>query len=203
MSTIAPPFGFHPSDSTLPQGSASLSGPELERMLEEMDMASLEFELARLQNAIKHLRSSNEEIQAFIEQEREEARRDMANGSSSPSSLGVTPDGAMDVEVVVDDPEFLLALEENLVVIAKYESTCTAIQNVIRKKRQAHGSSHYDDDGDRDGLRGASESTTVSASQPSQESSSSSSSAAAPAAPVPSTTIATMQQEEEEEGLYL
>ncbi|KAF9975988.1 hypothetical protein BGZ73_000153 [Actinomortierella ambigua] len=187
MSAIAPPFGFHPSDSTLPQNSSNLSGPELERMLDEMDMASLEFELARLQNALKHLGSSNDEIRAFMEQERQEAA---ATGA-----------------VAKDDPEFLLALEENGVVMAKYEATCTAIQNVIRKKRQAHGSSHYDDNNNGESTLEP-VATAVSATAPSTNPTSQGSSSpplSAPSARRATTTIgdSSQQDEVEEEGMYL
>ncbi|KAG0224693.1 hypothetical protein BGW42_004956 [Actinomortierella wolfii] len=190
MSVIAPPFGLHPSDSSIPTAASAggLSGAELEKMLEELDVASLEVELARLQNALKRLQSSNEEIKAFLDQEQQE------NPQAKP------------------DPDFVLAIEENVVVMNKYERSCTAIRNVLRRKHEAHGSTHYNDPPVADD--GITEQSSHQ-SPPPPPTTSSSSAAAAPSTlpsstatvpaptPVAPASEEAPSQQEEDQGLYL
>ncbi|KAG0222122.1 hypothetical protein BGW41_006205 [Actinomortierella wolfii] len=188
MSVIAPPFGFHPSDSSIPTAASAggLSGAELEKMLEELDVASLEVELARLQNALKRLQSSNEEIKAFLDQEQQE------NPQAKP------------------DPDFVLAIEENVVVMNKYERSCTAIRNVLRRKHEAHGSTHYNDPQDADdGITEQSSHqspppTTSAAAAAAAPSTLPSSTATVPApTPVAPASEEAPSQQEEDQGLYL
>ncbi|KAF9293914.1 hypothetical protein BGZ74_011511 [Mortierella antarctica] len=111
MSAIAPPAAFGSLyKSTTPE--------DLDKILRELDLASLEQEQFRLERAIQALVKSNKEIQEFIELEQQEQEEEEGN----------VPD---------PDPEFVLAIEENVQVIHKYEVTCAALRRVIREKRGA------------------------------------------------------------------
>ncbi|KAF9423181.1 hypothetical protein BGZ94_008362 [Podila epigama] len=104
---IAPPAAFGQLyQSTTPES--------LEKILLELDLASLEQELFRLERAVQALSKSNTEINAFIEEEAQ--------------TVGGSP-----------DPEFVLAIKENEEVIRKYEATCVALKRVIQQKRNSEG----------------------------------------------------------------
>ncbi|KAF9385548.1 hypothetical protein CPC16_007923 [Podila verticillata] len=108
MSAIAPPAAFGSLyKSTTPEA--------LDSILRELDLASLEQEQFRLERAIQALVKSNKEIQEFIELEQQEQEQE-----------GIVPN---------PDPEFVLAIEENVQVIRKYEATCAALKRIIREKR--------------------------------------------------------------------
>ncbi|KAG0024689.1 hypothetical protein BGZ81_007624 [Podila clonocystis] len=110
MSAIAPPAAFGSLyKSTTPEA--------LDQILRELDLASLEQEQFRLERAIQALVKSNKEIQEFIELEQQEQE---AEGNVSDP-----------------DPEFVLAIDENVQVIRKYEATCAALKRIIREKRGA------------------------------------------------------------------
>jgi len=132
-STIAPPASFG-----LISGSAfsSASPAVLEKMLDTLDVESLEKELERLQRATQQLVQSNMEIQEFIELE----QQDLAAHHQTQKELGLTNEEHSSVE---PDPEFVLAIEENKEVIEKYERTCVHLKNAIQKKRGV-SSAHYD-----------------------------------------------------------
>ncbi|KAG0331586.1 hypothetical protein BG000_010759, partial [Podila horticola] len=111
MSAIAPPAAFGSLyKSTTPEA--------LDQILRELDLASLEQEQFRLERAIQALLKSNKEIQEFIELEQQEQQEEEGN-------------------VPEPDPEFVLAIEENVQVIGKYEATCAALKRIIREKRGA------------------------------------------------------------------
>ena len=132
-SAIAPPATFGPIS-----GSAftSASPAALEKILDALDVESLEKEHERLLKAIQQLVQSNKEIQEFIELEQQE----LSDHHKTQRELGLTQEEHSSVE---PDPEFVLAIEENKVVIAKYEQTCDHLKKAIQKK---HGvsSSHYE-----------------------------------------------------------
>ncbi|KAG0080078.1 hypothetical protein BGZ92_000779 [Podila epicladia] len=111
MSAIAPPAAFGSLyKNTTPE--------DLDQILRELDLASLEQEQFRLERAIQALVKSNKEIQEFIELEQQEQE---VEGGDVPDP----------------DPEFVMAIEENVQVIRKYEATCAALKRVIREKRGA------------------------------------------------------------------
>lgn len=117
-SEIAPPASFGLISGT---AFASTSPEVLAKILDSLDLPSLEYEHTRLQRAIQQLEQSNKEIAEFIEQEQQElAAHHQQQDSINPFE---------------PDPEFLLAIEENEVVIAKYNKTCAQLMGAIQRKR--------------------------------------------------------------------
>ncbi|KAF9106140.1 hypothetical protein BGX29_010390 [Mortierella sp. GBA35] len=121
-SAIAPPAEFAISGTAF----ASASPEALAKILDTLDLASLEQEHTRLERAIQQLVQSNKEIAEFIEQEQQDLiEYQKQHGDNNDSSIaGFEP-----------DPEFVLAIEENKVVIAKYERTCADLSEAIKRKR--------------------------------------------------------------------
>ncbi|KAG0227738.1 hypothetical protein BGX31_006859 [Mortierella sp. GBA43] len=124
-SAVAPPASFGLVSGT---AFASASPEALARMFDTLDVASLEQEHSRLHQAIKQLEQSNKEIGEFIEQEQQEFKEHneqqrIARGDTSSDDISL-----------VADPEFVLAIEENKVVIAKYEKTCAELKKAIQRK---------------------------------------------------------------------
>ncbi|KAF9082478.1 hypothetical protein BGX23_012410 [Mortierella sp. AD031] len=121
-SAIAPPAEFAISGTAF----ASASPEALAKILDTLDLASLEQEHTRLERAIQQLVQSNKEIAEFIEQEQQDLiEYQKQHGDNNDSSIaGFEP-----------DPEFVLAIEENKVVIAKYERTCADLSKAIQRKR--------------------------------------------------------------------
>lgn len=120
-SVIAPPAEFAISGTAF----ASVSPEALAKILQTLDLASLEQEHTRLERAIQQLVQSNKEIAEFIEQEQQdlvEFQKQQGGGSEA-------------AEAFEADPEFMLAIEENKVVIAKYERTCADLLRAIQRKR--------------------------------------------------------------------
>ncbi|KAF9180046.1 hypothetical protein BGZ51_006437 [Haplosporangium sp. Z 767] len=121
-SPIAPPasFGFIP-------GTAFTSAPPevLAKILDTLDLASLEQECSRLELAIQKLVQSNQEIADFIELDQQEMIAHLARVEGSTETTSAPE----------PDPEFVLAMEENKEVIAKYEKTCAELKLAIQKKR--------------------------------------------------------------------
>ncbi|KAG0292927.1 hypothetical protein BGZ96_003507 [Linnemannia gamsii] len=119
--TIAPPAEFAISGTAF----TSASPEALAKILDTLDLASLQQEHARLERAIQQLVQSNKEIAEFIEQEREDLiGYQQQQGDGDASGEGFEP-----------DPEFVLAIEENKVVIAKYEGTCADLLKAIQRKQ--------------------------------------------------------------------
>lgn len=121
-SAIAPPAEFALSGTAF----ASASPEALAKILDTLDLASLEQEHNRLERAIQQLVQSNKEIEEFIEQEQQdliEFQKQQSGGGSETA------------EAFEADPEFVLAIEENKVVIAKYERTCADLLKAIQRKR--------------------------------------------------------------------
>ncbi|KAF9904914.1 hypothetical protein EC991_002214 [Linnemannia zychae] len=121
-SAIAPPAEFAISGTAF----ASASPEALAKILDTLDLASLEQEHNRLERAIQHLTQSNKEIAEFIEQEQQDMIefQKMQQGQDSEAAGEFEP-----------DPEFVLAIEENKLVIAKYERTCGDLLKAIQRKR--------------------------------------------------------------------
>ncbi|KAK3817775.1 MAG: hypothetical protein J3Q66DRAFT_341127 [Benniella sp.] len=118
-STIAPPASLGLVSGT---AFSSVSPEALARILDELDMSSLEQEHSRLKHAIKQLEQSNKEIAEFMELEQQEFKEKQQHNDTC-SSNGYEP-----------DPEFVIAIEENKVVIAKYEKTCAELMKAIERK---------------------------------------------------------------------
>ncbi|KAF9203379.1 hypothetical protein BGZ49_006499 [Haplosporangium sp. Z 27] len=118
-SDILPPV----SSFGLISGTAftSASPAVLAKILDSLDLASLEHEHARLQLAIKQLEQSNKEISEFIELEQQELAEHLQE-QGHPFQ---------------PDPEFMLAIEENEAIIAKYNKTCADLMSAIQKKRES------------------------------------------------------------------
>jgi hypothetical protein len=125
---------------------ASASPEALAKILDTLDLASLEQEHARLERAIQQLVQSNKEIAEFIEQEQQDLiefqKSQGGGGGGDTSGEGFEP-----------DPEFVLAIEENKVVIAKYERTCADLLKAIQRKRGtvAEEVKEFDDGGEQTG----------------------------------------------------
>ncbi|KAG0273172.1 hypothetical protein BGZ95_011006 [Linnemannia exigua] len=121
-SAIAPPAEFAISGTAF----ASASPEALAKILDTLDLASLEQEHFRLERAIQQLVQSNKEIAEFIEQEQQDLIefQKTQQGSEGAAMGEFEP-----------DPEFVLAIEENKVVIAKYERTCADLWSAIQRKR--------------------------------------------------------------------
>ncbi|KAK3836744.1 MAG: hypothetical protein J3R72DRAFT_202417 [Linnemannia gamsii] len=122
-SAIAPPAEFAISGTAF----ASASPEALAKILDTLDLASLEQEHFRLQRAIQQLVQSNQEIAEFIEQEQQdviEFQKTLQSREGTAMEFGFEA-----------DPEFVLAIEENKVVIAKYERTCADLWKAIQRKR--------------------------------------------------------------------
>lgn len=173
MSAIAPPAAFGSLyKSTTPEA--------LDQILRELDLASLEQEQFRLERAIQALLKSNKEIQEFIELEQQEQQEE-----------GNVPE---------PDPEFVLAIEENVQVIGKYEATCAALKRIIREKRGAEDG----EDGSCASLGpaglGSSSVPTVSTGSTAAESSSS---AAETTTTATTATTATSEADNDGDGVYL
>lgn len=118
---IAPPAEFAISGTAF----TSASPEALAKILDTLDLASLQQEHARLERAIQQLLQSNKEIAEFIEQEQEDLIAfQQQQGGGDTNGEGFEP-----------DPEFVLAIEENKVVIAKYEGTCADLLKAIQRKR--------------------------------------------------------------------
>lgn len=126
-SAIARPASFGSVSGT---AFASASPEALARILDSLDVSSLELEHTRLQRAIKLLEQSNKEITEFITLEQQELRehheqqQQTSNGDTTSSQyISLEP-----------DPEFVLAIEENKAVIAKYDKTCAELMKAIQRK---------------------------------------------------------------------
>ncbi|KAG9073179.1 hypothetical protein KI688_000966 [Linnemannia hyalina] len=121
-SAIAPPAEFAISGTAF----ASASPEALAKILDTLDLPSLEQEHTRLERAIQQLVQSNKEIAEFIEQEQKDLLefQEQQGGGGSEAA-----------EAFEADPEFVLAIEENMVVIAKYERTCADLLRAIQRKR--------------------------------------------------------------------
>ncbi|KAK3820830.1 MAG: hypothetical protein JOS17DRAFT_754974 [Linnemannia elongata] len=122
-SALAPPAEFAISGTAF----ASASPEALAKILDTLDLASLEQEHTRLERAVQQLVQSNKEIAEFIEQEQQdliEFQKQQSGGGDSETA-----------EAFEADPEFVLAIEENKVVIAKYERTCADLLKAIQRKR--------------------------------------------------------------------
>lgn len=126
-SAIAPPASFKLVSGT---AFASASPEALARILDSLDVSSLAQEHTRLQRAIKQLEQSNKEISEFIEQEQQEHRE--YYGQQQQTSSGDTI--GSEYVPLEPDTEFVLAIEENKVVIAKYEKTCAELMKAIQRK---------------------------------------------------------------------
>ncbi|KAF8939211.1 hypothetical protein BGZ58_010385 [Dissophora ornata] len=120
-SAIAPPASFGLISGT---AFASASPAALAKILDSLDLASLEQEHSRLQRALQQLEQSNRDITEFIEVEQLELQEAHQAGGINSDLSSLEP-----------DPEFVLAIEENNVVIAKYEKTCADLMSAIQKKR--------------------------------------------------------------------
>ncbi|KAH7060259.1 hypothetical protein BKA57DRAFT_446725 [Linnemannia elongata] len=121
-SAIAPPAEFAISGTAF----ASASPEALAKILDTLDLPSLEQEHSRLERAIQQLVQSNKEIAEFIELE----QQDLIEFQKQQGG-----DGSEAAEGFEADPEFVLAIEENKVVIAKYERTCADLLRAIQRKR--------------------------------------------------------------------
>ncbi|KAF9340733.1 hypothetical protein BGZ91_000466 [Linnemannia elongata] len=121
-SAIAPPAEFAISGTAF----ASASPEALAKILDTLDLPSLEQEHSRLERAIQQLVQSNKEIAEFIELE----QQDLIEFQKQQGG-----DGSEAAEAFEADPEFVLAIEENKVVIAKYERTCADLLRAIQRKR--------------------------------------------------------------------
>ncbi|KAF8937560.1 hypothetical protein BGZ47_008969 [Haplosporangium gracile] len=121
-SAIAPPAEFAISGTAF----ASASPEALAKVLDTLDLASLEQEHARLERATQQLVQSNKEIAEFIEQEQQDLIDFQKQQGSEAGEAG---------EGFEPDPEFVLAIEENKAVIAKYERTCADLLKAIQRKR--------------------------------------------------------------------
>ncbi|KAF9150702.1 hypothetical protein BG015_007472 [Linnemannia schmuckeri] len=121
-SAIAPPAEFAISGTAF----ASASPEALAKILDSLDLASLEQEHARLERATQQLVQSNKEIAEFIEQE----QQDLVEFQKQQGSEATEAEEGFE-----PDPEFVLAIEENKVVIAKYERTCADLLKAIQRKR--------------------------------------------------------------------
>ncbi|KAG0253090.1 hypothetical protein BG011_006573 [Mortierella polycephala] len=121
-SPIAPPasFGFIPGTTF-----TSASPEVLAKILDTLDLASLEQECSRLELAIQKLVQSNQEIADFIDLDQQEMIAHLAQVEG----------GAKTTSVPEPDPEFVLAMEENKEVVAKYEKTCAELKLAIQKRR--------------------------------------------------------------------
>ncbi|KAF9357232.1 hypothetical protein BGX26_004033 [Mortierella sp. AD094] len=119
-SQIAPPASFGLISGT---AFASASPAALAKILDSLDLTSLEYEHTRLERAIQQLEQSNKEIKEFIELEQQEL------------AAHLQEQGDNDVNPFEPDPEFMLAIEENEAVIAKYNKTCADLKGAIQKKR--------------------------------------------------------------------
>ncbi|KAG0301418.1 hypothetical protein BGZ98_008367 [Dissophora globulifera] len=120
-SAIAPPASFGLISGT---AFASASPAALAKILDSLDLASLELEHSRLQRAIQQLEQSNKDITEFIELEQlelQEARQASENAD-------------IDMDTFEPDPEFVLAIEENKAVIEKYERTCASLMSAIQRR---------------------------------------------------------------------
>ncbi|KAG0006227.1 hypothetical protein BGZ80_010831 [Entomortierella chlamydospora] len=114
-SQIAPPASFGLISGT---AFASASPAALAKILDSLDLASLENEHARLERAIQQLEQSNKEIEEFIELEQQELAAHLQGDNPFQP-----------------DPEFMLAIDENKAVIAKYNKTCADLKSAIQRKR--------------------------------------------------------------------
>ncbi|KAF9939157.1 hypothetical protein BGZ65_011308 [Modicella reniformis] len=124
-STIAPPASFGLVSGT---AFASASPEALSGILDSLDLSSLEQEHTRLQRAIKQLEQSNKEMTEFIQLEQQEQKETYEQQQhDSGGSIEYTP--------LDPDPDFVLAIEENKVVIAKYEKACADLTKAIQRKR--------------------------------------------------------------------
>ncbi|KAF9932099.1 hypothetical protein FBU30_008913 [Linnemannia zychae] len=119
-SAIAPPAEFALSGTAY----ASTSSETLAMILDALDLASLEQEHARLKRSIQQLVQSNKEIEEFIEQEKQEWMEFKEHQGQQVHGISYQPDS-----------EFVLAIEENKEVIAKYERICAELAKAIQKKR--------------------------------------------------------------------
>ncbi|KAG0327688.1 hypothetical protein BGZ99_007118 [Dissophora globulifera] len=120
-SAIAPPASFGLISGT---AFASASPAALAKILDSLDLASIELEHSRLQRAIQQLEQSNKDITEFIELEQlelQEARQASENAD-------------IDMDTFEPDPEFVLAIEENKAVIEKYERTCASLMSAIQRR---------------------------------------------------------------------
>ncbi|KAG0357498.1 hypothetical protein BC939DRAFT_478217 [Gamsiella multidivaricata] len=124
---IAPPASFGLISGT---AFASASPAALAKILDSLDLASLEQEHSRLQRAIQQLQQSNKEIKEFIELEQQELQE-------HHQQHGGTEAGDTETSSYEPDPEFMLAIEENEAVIAKYERICEQLMSAIQSKRGA------------------------------------------------------------------
>jgi len=122
-STIAPPASLGLVSGT---AFSSVSPEALARILDELDMSSLEQEHSRLKHAIKQLEQSNKEIAEFMELEQQEFKEKQQHNN--------TGDDTRSSNEYEPDPEFVIAIEENKVVIAKYEKTCAELMKAIERK---------------------------------------------------------------------
>ncbi|ORZ08814.1 hypothetical protein BCR41DRAFT_359070 [Lobosporangium transversale] len=137
-SVIAPPASFGLISGT---AFASASPTRLAEILESLELASLEQEHWRLQRAIQQLKQSNKEIADFIEQEQQQQQQQKSDVNNNGDS---SSDDANQIDALGPDPEFLLAIEENKAIIAKYERICEQLMEAIVRRRATENISDSD-----------------------------------------------------------
>ncbi|KAI1315759.1 hypothetical protein EDD11_000362 [Mortierella claussenii] len=148
-SPVAPPAAFGLISGT---AFTSASPAALDEILDSLEVSSLEQEHSRLQRAVQQLEQSNREITQFIEQEQQELIAHYQQQREARARIGAGPESVPETQEAEEnestdpDPEFVLAIEENKVVIAKYQRTCEQLKSAIARRRGTT-SHHVNGDG--------------------------------------------------------